>query len=68
MDGSFVNIRDLLALYLSGTYYHETGTTRPPSCVTPRQPTIYLDKFSEEAVGRNVPNLPKCLFKVHGCL
>ena len=30
---------DLLALYLSGTDCHKTGT-RPPSCTTPRQPTI----------------------------
>ena len=36
----FVDITDLLALYLSGTYCHTTGT-RPPSCFTPRQPTIH---------------------------
>ena len=32
--------RDLLALYLSGTYCHKSGT-RPPSSVTPWQLTIY---------------------------
>ena len=40
-EGSLVNKRDLLALYLSGTYCHQTDT-RPPSYVTPRQPTIYI--------------------------
>ena len=40
MEGSLVNKRDLLALYLSWTYCHKNGT-RPPSCVTPRQLTIY---------------------------
>ena len=35
-----MNKRDLLALYLSGTYCHRTRT-RPPNCVTPRQPTIH---------------------------
>ena len=35
-----VNKTDLLALYLSRTYCHKTST-RPPSCVTPRQLTIY---------------------------
>ena len=39
-----MNKRDLLALYLSGTYCHKTGT-RPPSCATPPQPTIYLIMF-----------------------
>ena len=39
-EGSLVNTTDLLALYLSGTYCHKTGT-RSPSCVTPRLPTIY---------------------------
>ena len=39
-EGSLVSKRDLLALYLSETYCHRTGT-RPPSCVTPRQQTIY---------------------------
>ena len=38
-EESLVKKRDLLALYLSGTYCHKTGT-RPPSCVAPRQPTI----------------------------
>ena len=38
--GLLVNKRDLLALYLSGTYCHRTDM-RPPSCVTPRQPTIH---------------------------
>ena len=33
---------DLQALYLSGTYCHRTST-RPPRCITPRQPTMYLD-------------------------
>ena len=40
-EGSLVNKRDLLAVYLSGTYCHKTST-RPPSCATPQQPTIYL--------------------------
>ena len=31
---------DLQALHLNGTYCHKTGI-RPPSCQTPRQPTIY---------------------------
>ena len=35
-----MNKRDLAALYLSGIYFHRNGT-RPPSYVTPRQPTIY---------------------------
>ena len=30
-----------LALYLSGTYCHKTNT-RPPSCGTPQQLTIYV--------------------------
>ena len=34
-EGSLVNETHLLALYLSGTYCHKTGT-RPPSFVTPR--------------------------------
>ena len=34
-----VNKTDLQASYLSGTYCHKTGT-RPPSCPTPREPTI----------------------------
>ena len=33
---------DLLALNLSETYRHKTGT-RPPSCQTPQQPTIYVN-------------------------
>ena len=32
---------DLQALYLSGTYCHKTST-RPPSCNTPRELTVYL--------------------------
>ena len=36
-----MNKRDLLALYLIGTYCHRTGT-RPPSCLTTRQLTIYV--------------------------
>ena len=36
-----MNKRDQLALYLSGTYCHKAGT-RPPSCVTPWQPTPHL--------------------------
>ena len=34
---------NLQALYLSGTYCHKSGT-RPPSCQTPRQSTIYNNK------------------------
>ena len=37
---ALVNKRDLLALYFSGTYCHQTGK-RPPSYVIPQQPTIY---------------------------
>ena len=40
-EGLLVNKRDLRALYLSGTYCHMTGT-RPPSCGTLQQPTIYV--------------------------
>ena len=36
----FLTISDFQALYLSGTYCHETGI-RPPSCKMPREPTIY---------------------------
>ena len=36
--------RDLQALYLSRTYCHKT-CTRPPTCVTLRQPTIYPPGF-----------------------
>ena len=39
---------------LHGTYCHKTGT-RPPSCGTPRQPTIYTTKTEELAV-----NVSKC--------
>ena len=35
-----MNKTDILALKLSGTYGHKTST-RPPSCVSPRQLTIY---------------------------
>ena len=38
MEGSLVNKRDLLALYLRLAYFQKTGT-RP--CATPQQPTIY---------------------------
>ena len=31
--------------WLSGTYCHKTGT-RPPSCITPQEPTIYVTSFS----------------------
>ena len=40
MEGSLVNKRDLLALYLSGTHCYKTRT-RPLSCATPRQPTMF---------------------------
>ena len=40
--GSLVDKTDLLALYLSGTYRHRTGT-RTPSCKAPRQLTIYTE-------------------------
>ena len=33
-------LRNLLPSYLSGTYCHKTST-RPPSCATPRQWTMY---------------------------
>ena len=36
-----LNKRDLLALYLRGTYCLITST-RPPSCATPRQPIMYI--------------------------
>ena len=39
-----VDKRDLLAIYLSGTYCHRTGT-RPASCIKPQQPSIYLVKM-----------------------
>ena len=35
-----MNENDLQALYLSKTYCHKTGV-RPPSCTTPREPSIY---------------------------
>ena len=44
-EGLLVNKRDLLAIYHSGTYCHKTGT-RPPSCVTPRQPTKDAMEFT----------------------
>ena len=44
-EGSLVNKTDLLVLYLSGTYCHKTST-RPPSCVTPWQPTLYMSSDS----------------------
>ena len=44
-EGSLVNKRDLLALYLSGTSCHKTST-RPHSCVTPRQPSIHEQSLS----------------------
>ena len=40
-EGSLLDKIDLQALYRSGTYCHKTGT-RPPSCQTPLQPTIYF--------------------------
>ena len=39
-EGSLVNKRDLLAVYLGGTYC-QRSVTRPPSCVFPRQPIIH---------------------------
>ena len=48
---SLVNKRDLHSLYLSGTYHHKKGI-RPPSCVAPRQPTLYIYIDGSRAVGR----------------
>ena len=45
--GSVYHVKNLLALYLSGTYCHKTST-RPSSCATPRQPTIYVVYFNQE--------------------
>ena len=39
-----VNKTDLQALYLSGTYYHKTGT-RPSSSVIPQKLTIMLNFY-----------------------
>ena len=39
-----VTKRDLLALYLSGTYYHRTSK-RPPSCIKPWQLTMYANPW-----------------------
>ena len=41
LEGSLVDRTDLQALYFSGTYCHKTSI-QPPSCQTPRQPTIYV--------------------------
>ena len=53
-----------LAINHSGTYCHKTGT-RPPSCITPRQPTIarsamttLLTYLYEQQVAK-VPKIPK---------
>ena len=43
LEWSLVNKTDLIDLFLSGTYCHKTGT-RPPSCITPRKPTIHSNK------------------------
>ena len=40
-ESLLVSKTDFKALYLSETYCHMTGT-RPPSCNTPREPTIYI--------------------------
>ena len=45
-----------LALYLSGTYCHKTGT-RLPSCVTPRQLTIYTTMPTSEQTYHFILNL-----------
>ena len=47
------NIRDLLALYLGGTYCHKTGT-RPPCRASPRQPTIYVTERSQSWSGDDI--------------
>ena len=39
---TFLHSETAIALYLSGTYCHKTGT-KPPSCQTPQQPTIYSE-------------------------
>ena len=41
-----MNKKDLLASYLSGTFWHKPST-RPPSCITPQQPTMYVCIFYE---------------------
>ena len=64
--GSLVNKRDLLALYLSVTYCHRTGT-RPPSYITPQQPTMYayvnieIIRFLKS---QNSRNLQICNFQI----
>ena len=41
-EGSLMNKLDLPTIFLSGTYCHKTGT-RPPSCLSPRQPTMHAN-------------------------
>ena len=42
--GIFSEQKRLTCINLSGTYSHRIGT-RPPSCVTPREPILYSAKI-----------------------
>ena len=64
---TFINggiIGYLLALYLSGTYCHKTST-RTPSCVTPRQPTIHESMDTKNKNGRKMRSKT---FSVNSCI
>ena len=57
-----------LALYLSGTYCHKTGT-RTPSCGSPRQPTIYTTMpTSEQTYHSKLFQFVQKLLKIFWCL